>query len=333
MKGSIVNSGKKLSVIMPVYNAENYLEDRLTRYFQHNLNDVQTIIVNDGSNDSSQEIIDKHCGNKTDVIIITQENQGLSAARNTGIDAAEGEYILFLDSDDFLLPGSLEIITTILSKEKSDLLFGRYLRWTPETGFLKEREYQYTPPDDKRRRTEYILGELPEPSWNAWRYICRRGLIIECGLRFEVGVLCEDVEWSLALLENAETISYIAKPFYAYCYRRPGSIMNTMDTKRFTDLNTILIRLIQRYKDRPVLCRILVKQSFLYINEYCTFRRDDRRMIHTSYKNIMPLFRSSGSLTHYVAGLCQAPALFYILSLMMYTIKKMRIAITSTVIK
>lgn len=318
-----MGNDKKLSIIIPLYNVEEYVAKAAESVASQSFDGLEVVVIDDGSTDNSFEVCMKAL-ERLDVVSIRQENAGQSAARNAGIEAASGEYILFLDSDDFLLPDALKNIMHILENEKLDVLFGRYLRWTPETGFIKGKEYDFNPPEKPARRTEYILSELPEPPWNLVRYICRRNMIEEHQLSFKMGVYCEDVKWSLEVLEAAEKMSFIAEPFYAYYYRRPSSTMNSMTVKRLCDLNSIVRELIERFKDRPIVCRELIKQSFLYINEYCYFNKADRNKIYESYETVLPLYKLSDKKIHRIAGELRNPALIYMLSIMLCVMKYIR---------
>ena len=166
---------KKLSVIIPLYNVKAYVSKAADSIASQTFDGLEVVVVDDGSTDGSLEACVNYLP-KVDVVSIQQENAGLSAARNEGIYAASGEYIMFLDADDFLLPGAFENINAALEANGPDVLFGRYLRWSPEKGLLEGKPCSYRPPDDPKRRTEYILSALPEPPWNAWRYVCRRHL-------------------------------------------------------------------------------------------------------------------------------------------------------------
>ena len=314
---------KKLSVIIPLYNVEAYVSKAADSIASQAFDGLEVIVVDDGSTDNSLEVCMNHLRG-VDVIVISQENKGLSGARNAGILTATGDYIMFLDSDDFLLPNSLNKIVSILESKQPDVVFGRYLRWSPTKGFSGDKQYCYNPPSNPLRRTEYILSALPEHSWNAVRYICRRNLILEHKLFFELGMICEDVPWVLSLLECAETIEFIGEPFYAYYLHRPGSILNRMDSKRLTDLNAIVSRLIVDYAERPVICRQLIWQSFLYINEYCCFGGGDRKRILESYRKVLPLYGFSDLGLHRVIGKCMSSLVFYGLSLVLFWIKRFR---------
>lgn len=322
-----MNYQKQLSVILPLHNVEGYVAKAAESIRSQAFDGLEVVVVDDGSSDNSLEACLDGL-RALDVVAVSQENTGPGGARNAGLLAASGLYVMFVDGDDFLLPGAFESILQVLESERPDVLFGRYLRWTPETGFLEVRKYRFDPPKDPEKRTEYILGALPEPSWNVWRYICRRELIIEHGILFESSMYCEDVKWIMELLSAAERtsgrISFLPKPFYAYNYRRPNSIMNSYTIKRIVDLNTIVEELLDKYQDRPAICRILIWQSFFYINEYCAFGKDERERIFQSYRVVLPRYVLSNSVIHRIAGKMDNPALFYTLSLSLAAVKNMR---------
>ena len=311
---------KKLSLIIPLHNVEKHVKNATNSIINQSLEGLEIILIDDGSTDNSLNAFANSLS-ELDVVTISQPNKGLSAARNAGILKATGEYLLFLDADDFLLPSALKNIFKMLNSNNPDVLFGRYLKWNPHTGFMKPPDYDYLPPNDNKKRTEYILSALPESSWNAWRYICKRRFILEKELFFEVGILCEDVPWTLRLLESADTISFLKTPFYAYYQYRPGSILSNVNSKRLVDLNATILDLLNKYKSRPVLCRSLVKQSFYYINEYCKFKKYDRIKVLESYREVLPLYKNSNFLLHQTVSKCQNFILFYGLSLGMFASK------------
>ena len=313
----------KLSIVVPMYNVAEYVHKTAESIIGQNFDGLEVILIDDGSTDNSLEIC-KNLLAGVNTVTIRQENTGLSGARNAGIWAATGDYVLLLDGDDFLLPNALELVCNLLENTRPDVLFGRYLRWSPATGFSKNTPYDFRPPSDPKRRTEYILGALPEPTWNAWRYVCRRDFLIDNGLFFERNILCEDVPWTLKLLETAKTIEFLQEPFYGYYHRRPQSIMNQLNPKRLVDLNASVKALVAEYADRPAICTQLVWQSFLYINEYCVFRGQERRLVWERYCCVLPMYGYSESRLHRMVGKCSNSVLFYCLSVGLFFAKCVR---------
>ena len=325
----------KLSVIIPLFNVEEYAERAAKSIVVQAFEGLEVVLVDDGSTDRSLEVIEHRLKDASNEIVpavvsIRQENMGPGSARNTGIMAASGEYIMFLDGDDFLLPGAFEsILAAIAQSDKPDVLFGRYLKWTPGAGFLRGADYVVELPGDVKQRTEYICSSLPEKSWNVWRYVCRRDFIIDNEQFFDTGIMCgEDVKWMLALLDSAGKVACCNVPFYAYHYHREGSIMNSGSNKRLLDLNHVAVELLQKHRSRPAICRSLVQDTFYSISEYHLFCKAERKQVFKSYAELMPLYRYSSSSLHKIVGKLRNPALLYIMSVLLTIAKQGRRALT-----
>ena len=313
----------KLSVIIPLYNVEDYVLRAARSIACQAFEGLEVVIVDDGSTDNSLSVLENELQG-VNVVSVKQKNYGQSIARNNGVKLATGEYLLFLDADDFLLPDAFENILRTIEEKNPDVIFGRYLQWIPEAGFLKNTPCDFSPPLDKLKRTEYIIGALPESSWSIMHYVVKRSLVTENLLKFEPGKVCEDIKWTISLLDIADSISFLPSPFYVYYYTRPNSTMSTFSAKRLIDLNDNICDLVKQYKNRPGLCTLLLHQSFLYINEYVYFDRNGRRSVYEAYKKILPYFSLSNSIVHKIAGNCRHIVLFAILSQLLRTMKKLR---------
>ena len=312
---------KKLSIIIPLFNVEKFV-CRVAESIRSQVFDgLEVILVDDGSSDNSLEAAKAQLTG-VDVKSIKQENTGPGGARNTGINEAAGEYLYFIDADDFLLPNALSNILKELEAHSPDVLLTRYVGWMPQKGFLPEKSYNFNPPATRKERTEYILGALPEPAWNVWRYVCRRSLVLDNKLFFKPSVYAQDVPWVLSLLESADTLAFLQEPIYAYYYRRPNSIVNTLGVKRLKDLNGLVGDLLKQYKDRPQLCGLLVQQPVLYINEYCALKRTERKKMRESYSRIFPLFRHSGRLFHRIIAKVYNRFFLYFFSVALFITKR-----------
>jgi len=292
---------------------------------------LEVILVDDGSTDNSLECF-KNYFKGIDVTCIRQENTGPGGARNAGINVSAGRYLLFLDGDDFLLPGAINNINEVLCVEQPDVIFGRYLRWVETKGYLPAKNLSasdFIRPANNANLIEYILTVFPEMSWNsAWRFICKREFILKHEVFFHDTMYCEDMKWVLELLDAVERhngdIEFLKEPFYGYNYRRYGSIMNGTSPKHVIDLAIIAKEALDRYSHRATVCRELIWQVFYYINEYCTFSKADRIRIFKVYKPLFPLFRLSGRLGYTFVGLFRHKTMFYFLSLCLYAIKSTR---------
>lgn len=217
----------KLSVIIPVYNVENYLGKCLDSVIYPELNDYEILIVNDGSTDSSPEICREYAEKYPQLIkVITTENGGLGAARDVGIDAARGTYILFLDSDDYLSPNALPEMYEYLEKDFDILFFdirsvneeGRLLRYYNGCAIEGEFTLEAFPE---------LLFEMP----SAWNKIYRRTLFTDNKIYYPGRVWYEDMYVTFALYTLSDKMLSMHKPWHNYL-QRAGSITNNKNTQR-----------------------------------------------------------------------------------------------------
>lgn len=247
-----------ISIIIPVYNVAPYIQNCL--HSISHFDSIELILVDDGSTDDSVAQIQAFFKANTHLThtLIRQPNQGPGAARNTGIAAATGDYLLFLDGDDFLLD---------MPPLGGDVTFGRYIKYLNGVPLPhKQHTFSLEPTGNI---SEYVIASFPEPSWNsAWRYIVKREFILQHQLFFHPTMHCEDLKWVLELLHTCDQVKadfrFASDPFYAYNYRRKDSIMNTLSPKRTIDLNTIIKQAKQTYSNNPAILKEQVSDVFLH---------------------------------------------------------------------
>ena len=189
-----------LSIIVPVYNVEKYVRPFLESIFRQGLNenDFEVIIVNDGTKDRSMEMIQDFINQHNNITIINQENQGLSVARNNGIAAAKGEYILMPDPDDLLFENSLKPLLEKALETKADLVVADFLTMTDEEidDFYK-KEFKQPEPQSKKVVGEQIYLEVLNPyQCYVWRTLYRREFIVTENLLFYPGVRYQDIPFT-----------------------------------------------------------------------------------------------------------------------------------------
>ena len=318
----------KISVVIPLYNVSEHISKAAKCLREQDFNGLEIVLVDDGSTDNSLSVFAEILQGM-EVVTVRQNNTGPGGARNNGIRHASGEYIIFLDSDDFFLPDALMNIMEILEKDNPIVLFGGYVRYTSEIGLMKEKFYPFVHPASPKQITEYVLSVYRQPSWNsAWRFIVKRDFIIEYNIFFAPSLYCEDLKWVLELLETLEqeniVLSILNTPFYAYNYKRFNSIMNCKNPKRLIDLTLIIKEALPRYSNRPLVCKELVWQTFYYINEYCTFSKEQRKLMFESYRELLPMYRMTNSVFYIAASYARTPVLFHILSFCLLAVKRIR---------
>jgi len=188
----------KLSIVVPVYNVEKYVKACLESIFQQGLDeaDFEVIIVNDGTKDHSMEVIEDIVSQHTNIIIINQENLSLSVARNNGIAAAKGEYILMPDSDDLLVENSLKLLLDKAIETKADLVVADFLEMGDEE-IAKIQTIEQPPLTIKERKGEELyLHDLNPGQCYVWRTLYRRSFLQENHITFVPGISCQDVPFT-----------------------------------------------------------------------------------------------------------------------------------------
>ena len=230
----ILRNQPKVSVIIPVFNVEEYLQECLESVLQQSLQDIEIICVNDGSTDNSRIILEKFAEADKRILVINQENKGLSAARNVGLRCAKGKYIYFLDSDDYLATDALELLSSDMNARNLDLLLFNAKVFS-EKG-VEEKRVQ----DDIsyfKRTHEYPFiykGEdLMRMLWENREYIApvflqmvRRDFLNKHDIRFYENIIHEDEIYTLQVMFSAKKTGYLHKILY-HRRVRPNSIMTS----------------------------------------------------------------------------------------------------------
>ncbi len=223
-----------LSVIVAAYNAEKTLRRCVESIVAQHVGDMEVILVNDGSTDKSGDIARQLEGENSQVRLISQENRGLSEARNTGIEASSGEYITFVDSDDWIMDNTYPTLLHILGEHPDcDIL-----EYKPVADRLCNVEYDVTEPHVYSSAREYWLQGKAYQHTYACNKIFRRTLLFSdngANVRFPKGKLFEDVWFLSSLLARNPRVLVTPQEGYVYCYNADGITAN-IGAKGFADL-------------------------------------------------------------------------------------------------
>lgn len=259
----------KLSIIIPVYNVERYIERCLESVVCQQ--DVDTslyevIVVNDGTPDKSMEIVEKYSNVYSNISIISQSNQGLSAARNNGMKVAKGEYIWFVDSDDWIESNCLSKILPYLVNNL-DFLEIQY-RNVYEDGRSVPGEKGCGVIDVRNGRDVTLLGGVHTA---AQFCILRRKFLLDNKLEFVRGIYHEDVEFKIRALLLAERVTSTSDICYNYLQRSSGSITAHFKLKNAKDLIFVLgshYNFVHRYDNnvkRAIYCKIAMWMNDIFL--------------------------------------------------------------------
>jgi glycosyltransferase involved in cell wall biosynthesis len=229
-----------ISVIIPVYKVEAYLRQCVDSVLNQTYQNLEIILVDDGSPDNCPKICDEYAVNDKRVKVIHKINGGLSDARNAGLNASTGEFILFLDSDDYWIGAdSVKELSEFLDKqEKVDIIYFDRVTFY-ENSYGKKvvpKEYDLDRVNGKSK-TEVLTYFISEGIFivSACHKLIRKSILIDNDIVFEKGLLSEDLDWNFKLTLCAEHFFVINNPFYGY-RKRAGSITTSFGIKNANDL-------------------------------------------------------------------------------------------------
>lgn len=248
----------KVSLIIPVYNVESFLEKCLDSVQAQTYKDLEVILVNDGSTDNSPEIINKYVAANSNFKAYTIENSGQGGARNYGFEKAEGEYIAFLDSDDYIAPNCIERLTETAIKENSDIVVCNCYD-VREDGSVIEMS---------RNNLDNVttsVFEKPQVLFNRvapWGKLFKKSVF--GNLRFATRVWYEDMRLIPKLYLNADKITYIDDALFYYV-QRGGSTMNNNNAVRNLEIIDTFDDLIAYFKEKGVYETFEQELEFLII--------------------------------------------------------------------
>ena len=223
----------KITIVIPVYNVEPYIEDCLKSVAaQTYKGDIECIVIDDCTPDGSCAIIERfikeYNGNIDFKLLHHSVNRGLSAARNTGIDAATGEYIYFLDSDDEITPDCIELLAEPLKEQKYDFVIGNYDTIGSDIKFPPLLLKHGALPDNDNIRNTFFTEQWYMMAWNK---LCKLEFLRKEKLYFKEGLLNEDNLWSFQLACTAQSMYVIKEDTYRYKVRE-SSIMGKLQLRK-----------------------------------------------------------------------------------------------------
>lgn len=264
------------SIVIPVYNVENYIIRCLDSIVKQKYTDYEIILVDDGSKDGSPALCDMYSENFDNIRVIHQINAGLSKARNVGIDNASGEYIMFVDSDDWIDDGCLKKFEDIINSNKTDLIVGK-AKAIDDYGNTTDKS-KYTGKCGVYSIESYLKYLKKNNGYSACAQftLCRTEFLNKNNIRFKEKIIHEDELWTPSVLIRAKDIYYSDVYFY-YHYMRAGSITRSSNFEQSgmnllivtTELKKLLAKCdiegIEIIRDKMV---TLYLQAICLVNDY-----------------------------------------------------------------
>ena len=244
---------RSVSVIVPFYNVENYIEKCLETLVHQTLEDIEIILVNDGSQDRSMVVVKKFLEQYPDKITyLEKENGGLSDARNYALPYAKGEYIAFLDSDDYVEKTMYKDMYELAKKEDSDMV---------------ECNFYWEYPDKKKEDIGVVYNGKKEMLEKvrvvAWNKLIKKEVLEKSKVTFPKGYRYEDVEFTYKLIPYLDKVSFLKKPCIHYI-QREGSISNNQN-ERNKEIFDVLEHVIDFYKENDLYEEYKDELEYLYV--------------------------------------------------------------------
>lgn len=269
----------KVSVIVPFYNVEGYIEKCLETLVNQTLQDIEIIVVNDGSQDRSVNIVKKFQSNYPEKIVyLEKENGGLSDARNYAIPYAKGEYIAFLDSDDYVEKDMYKKMYDLAVKENSDMV---------------ECDFCWEYPDKTRkdigeiyRGTNEMIEKIRVVAWNK---LIKKEILEDTKIQFPKGYRYEDVEFTYKLIPYIKNVSFLKEECIHYI-QRDGSISNSQN-ERTKEIFDVLEHVLQYYKEIGIYEKYKTELEYIYTRyAFCSsLRRISKIQDETVQENLLKL--------------------------------------------
>lgn len=294
----------KFSIIIPVYNVEKYINQCVDSILQQRLDNIEIILVDDGSKDKSPLICDEYAKNYEFIKVIHKDNGGQSSARNAGIATSCGDYIMFLDSDDWWNPevNVKKMLEYVAVHNDVDVFLFDSLDYCDQA-YFKRNDHDNFCRINKESVDEFYQSLIDNGNFemHAATKILKAEVIKEHNLLFKEGYTGEDNEWMMRLLRVIKKVDIINEPLYIYRCDREGSITNTITSKNIKDMLSIVQSSIDFYATTDIIEVLKLKEKELSFASYLWFTSLGLvyGLDNADKKMLKPLFKSTKIVCQY----------------------------------
>ncbi len=295
--GGLIIKSVKISIIIPIYNVEKYLQQCLESVINQTLEDIEIICVNDGSTDGSQKILEEYSYKDKRIKIINKKNAGLGAARNTGLEYANGEYIGFVDSDDWIDTTMYEKLYKNAKFYNSDIVICqiRVVNEFDELSYSPYYDLECFNDDFKNCVFDYKKTKdfITKINVNAYNKIFKTKFIREINAKFPEGLIFEDNPFFYYTYLNADNISIVKNYLYFHRVNRQGSII-TEASKKFFDtieINNQIMKIFSKIPNYEEYEKLLLNRKITTIMHRYTqvsneYRQEFFKLIKADFKKM-----------------------------------------------
>lgn len=296
----------KFTIIIPAYNVESYIETCLNSVIQQSYSNFEIILVNDGSTDNTGHICDGYSMIDNRIKVIHKKNGGLSDARNEGLKNVEGDYIIFIDSDDYIDINALKIFNEKL-KQRPDILITKLVQHYEGNVSIEmdlKMDKELNGKIDKHKAIDWVFNKS-ENTWPAPKYIVSSRIIKDNSIKFRMGFLHEDIDWTMNIFYHANTFSSASIPWYYHRMGRIGSITSTGNFKRATDIIQMASIHIndKKYNSvdegiRKIMFNRLIRSVYAILSQYKLANEEGRNEIARCLSNNKKILKYAPCFRH-----------------------------------
>lgn len=290
----------KVSIIVPIYNVEKYLDRCISSLINQTLKDIEIILVDDGSPDNCPKMCDEYAKKDYRIKVIHKKNAGLGYARNSGLEIASGEYIAFVDSDDYVDTRMYEKLLLFANKNNCDAVFCGFRiqsltgKWISSNEVIKDTIWT------GQEINTFMLDMIASGAkvkkerlyqMSVWHAIYRRSIITSNNISFpsEREVVSEDIPFQIDFLTNSDKIGYIKDNLYSYCFNST-SLSTTFNPNKFIGyckLRDCLLSKCNKYEYRNRVNRLFIGYVRSYCYEICKLNNPNKHNIYIKiFQNI-----------------------------------------------
>lgn len=282
-----------VSIIVPAFNCQETIKETLNSIRKQTFTDFEVWIINDGSDDSTKKLVDSYCGRDSRFKLYSQKNQGVSVARNMGVQLSQGEYVLFVDSDDIMFPNMLEqLYKEIKTNDYEMAICGYRMKAISKSGkvMFKDVTYKNAKYDSNKMIIEDFGQLLDSRLLNVvWNKLISRKFINNNKIEFDCFVSGEDTLYNVKLMKCINKMCIIQEPLYQYRRCNEGSLTTYFHINKFTALkqyNNALRELYimwNRYNDQCIkqmdfyLIRSVISATSSLFDRSCRLNKDERK--------------------------------------------------------
>lgn len=288
----------KISIIVPIYNVEKYLDRCMQSLLNQTLTDIEIIMVDDGSPDRCPQMCDEYAKKDSRIKVIHKSNAGLGYARNSGLEIATGEYVAFVDSDDYVDTQMYESLYVSAKKENTDAAFCGFYTEIRKGKWVESNEVSENKVWENGDVRSFMLDMIASAPYekqerkyqmSVWHSIYKNKIIKDNNITFcsERNVGSEDIPFQIDFMNLSKTIVYLKNSFYRYCFNET-SLTKTFSLERYNRYKTLRICLMSKQQDEIFIQRVerlFIGYSRSFIDCIANSKTEDKKKILKNIAN------------------------------------------------